>query len=475
MKKTFLAFDLGASSGRGILGSFENGKLTLEEVHRFSNGPIEVEGSLYWDINSIFAEIKIGLKNALAICDDISGIAVDTWGVDYVLLKEDGEFARLPYHYRDSRTDDVMDKVFSSSISKEDLYSITGIQTMFFNTIFQLTAHQNDHPEDFDNSTLMLIPDAITWFLSGKKSCEYTEASTSGLLDANRKQWDFNIIDELGIPLDVFPEIVDPCTSAGSLTKSLKDEFNCGDIPVWHVGSHDTASAVAAVPADANKKWAYLSCGTWALIGTENDSPILNSKAMEANCTNEGGLNEKIRFLTNINGTWLLQETRRVWNEAGKDISFAEMENIAKEAAPSKFKIDPNDSLFMTPGDMPARIREYCIKTGQGEITSDAEILRTIYDSLALCFKEKLDTFSKLDNCTFDILYIVGGGTKDRLLMQLTANAIGLPVMAGPIEATAIGNIIAQGIAAGVISHLDEGRQVVKKSFPSETFLPVSF
>jgi len=473
MKKIFLAFDLGASSGRGILGSFENGKLSLEEVHRFTNGPIEVDGSLFWDINSIFAEIKTGLKNALAICNDISGIGVDTWGVDYVLLKDDGEFARLPYHYRDSRTDDVMDKVFNSSISKEDLYSITGIQTMFFNTIFQLTAHQNDHPEDFDNSTFMLIPDAITRFLSGKKACEYTEASTSGLLDATRKQWDFNIIDELGIPLDVFPEIVDPCTSAGSLTKSLKDELNCGDIPVWHVGSHDTASAVAAVPADASKKWAYLSCGTWALIGTENDSPILNTEAMEANCTNEGGLNEKIRFLTNINGTWLLQETRRVWNEAGKGISFAEMENIARESAPSKFKIDPNDSLFMTPGDMPARIREYCTKTGQGEIKSDAEILRTIYDSLALCFKEKLDKFAQLDNCIFDVLYIVGGGTKDRLLMQLTSNAIGLPVMAGPIEATAIGNMIAQGIAAGVIADLDEGRQVVKNSFPSETFLPI--
>jgi rhamnulokinase len=472
MKKTFLAFDLGASSGRGILGILEDGKLSLEEVHRFENGPVEVEGSLHWDINAIFAEIKTGIKNALAICDNIAGIAVDTWGVDYVLLKENGEFARLPYYYRDSRTDNVPESVFSSIISREELYSKTGLQSMFFNSIFQLVAHKNTHPEDFKNSTLMLMPDAITWFLSGKKACEYTEASTTGLLDAVKRDWDFGIIGKAGIPKDIFPEIVQPCTSAGTLKDELKKELGCGDIPIWHVGSHDTASAVASVPADSDTKWAYISCGTWALVGTENDSPVLTSDAMLANCTNEGGLNGKIRFLTNVNGTWLLQETRRIWKEAGKDISFAEMENMAENAVSGKFTIDPNDSVFMAPGDMPARIREYCAKAGQGHIESDAEIVRCIYDSLALCFREKLEEFMELDKTRFNVLHIVGGGTKDRLLMQLTANSIGIPVLAGPVEATAVGNIIAQGIATGIIASLDEGRHIVKNSFPVEKFLP---
>ncbi len=342
---------------------------------------------------------------------------------------------------------------------------------MFFNSIFQLVAHKKAHPEDFENSKLLFIPDALTWFLSGKVSCEYSIASTSNLLNAETRCWDWDIIEKLGLPKDVFPEIAQPCTSAGTLRDELKEEFGCGDIPILHVGSHDTASAVGAVPADSTTNWAYLSCGTWALFGTENDAPILTKEAMEANCTNEGGLNGKIRFLTNINGTWILQETRRIWKEAGKDLSFAEMEEMAKNAAPSKSTFDPNDAVFNPPGDMPARIKEYCANTGQEVVEGDAAVLRCIYDSLALCFNNKLAQFAELDNKTFDVLYIVGGGTKDRFLMQLTANCIGIPVISGPVEATAIGNIIGQGIASGTISSLDEGRQIVKDSFPMETFV----
>ena len=470
MKKTFLAFDLGASSGRGILGTLENGKLDLEEVHRFENGPIELKGSLHWDINAIFAEIKTGLKKAVEKCDDIAGIAVDTWGVDYVLLKEDGEFARLPYHYRDSRTDGILDSFFADSMTEEEVYASTGIQKMFFNTLPQLIAHSRDHAEDFAGAKIMLMPDALTYLLCGKVACEYTDASTTQLLDAEKRSWDFDLIEKAGIPKELFPEIVSPCTQTGVVQQSLQDELGCGAIPVLRVGSHDTASAVGAVPASVETNWAYISCGTWALIGAEIDSPILSSEAMKAGYTNEGGLNNKIRLLTNINGTWLLQEVRRNWKEAGRDISFMEMENMAADAEGKKFIINPNDDRFMAPGDMASRIREYCVETGQGEIPDDAALIRCIYDSLADCFSEKLHELEKLQNVKYDCLHIVGGATKARLLMQLTADAIKIPVIAGPVEATAIGNIIAQGIASGAIANLAEGREVVKNSFPMDEF-----
>lgn len=472
MKKTFLAFDLGASSGRGILGTLENGKLDLAEVHRFENGPIEVEGSLHWDINAIFAEIKTGIKKATEKCNDIAGIAVDTWGVDYVLLKENGEFARLPYHYRDSRTDGILDAFFTDAMPEDDVYASTGIQKMFFNTLPQVIAHKRDHAEDFVGTKIMLMPDALTYLLCGKVACEYTDASTTQLLDAEKRQWDFELIAKTGIPANVFPEIVPPCSRAGVIKPELQIELGCKAIPVLHVGSHDTASAVGAVPADDNTNWAYISCGTWALIGAEIDSPILTPEAMKAGYTNEGGLNNKIRMLTNINGTWLFQETRRTWRESGREISFMEMENMAAEATGKKFIVNPNDDRFMAPGDMAFRIREYCIETGQGEIPDDAALIRCIYDSLANCFKEKLHELEKLLNIKYDRLHIVGGATKDQLLMQLAANEVKIPVTAGPVEATAIGNMIAQGIASGAISNLAEGREVVKNSFPMKEFLP---
>ena len=472
MKKTFLAFDLGASSGRGILGTLDNDKLELKEVHRFSNGPTEIDGELFWDINKLFAELKTALKKALAECDEISGIAVDTWGVDYVLLKENGEFARLPYNYRDSRTDGVVEEFFKDKDVEKKIYSRTGIQKMFFNTLTQLVAHKRQHPEDFENAKLLLMPDALTYLFSGEIACEYTIASTTQLLNAKTKEWDKEVLAEIGLPMDVFPKIVPPCTPSLVLKEELQEELSCPPIPVIHVGSHDTASAVAAVPADAKKNWAFISCGTWALFGAEIDAPILTEEAMKAGYTNEGGLNYTIRFLSNINGTWLLQETKRTWNEAGKDISFMDIENMAAEAPVSKFTIDPSDEMFVAPGDMPARVREYAAKHNLGELPDDASVVRCIYDSLAQCFADKLVELEKLRNCKFDCVNIVGGGTKDNLLMQLTANRTGVPVIAGPVEATAIGNIISQAIATGVIFDIKTGREIVKKSFPVKEFQP---
>lgn len=472
MGNAYLAFDLGASSGRAIIGEIVDGKITLEEVHRFANGPMEKDGSLYWDINSLANEIKTGLKNALATGKTFSGIGVDTWGVDYVMLKADGTFARLPYHYRDSRTDNIPEEVYGL-VSQDEIYQKTGIQEMQLNTIFQLYAHKKAHPEDFEGAKLLFMPDALTYILSGAVKCEYSEASTSELLDAKTQNWDFDLIERIGLPKDIFPEIVQPGTSAGTLTEELQAEMGCGSIPVFHIGSHDTASAVASVPALAGEgKWAYISCGTWALLGAELDNPVLTKDAQEACFTNEGGVEGKIRFLTNIMGMWLGQETRRVWKENGKEYSFAEMEDMAKECDGLNFFVDPNNQKFFAPGDMPQNIKDFCAETGQGDIPNDAALMRCIYDSLACCFRMKIELLEKLDGAKLDKLHIVGGGTKDRFLMQLTACCAGIPVISGPVEATATGNIITQAIANGEIADLAAARQLIKESFKIEEFAP---
>jgi rhamnulokinase len=471
MKKSYLAFDLGASSGRAILGGLEDKKLTLTEIHRFDNGPLERDGSLFWDFDALFNEIKEGLKKATSGGNEISGIGIDTWGVDYLLLKNDGSFARLPYNYRDSRTDNIPDELFQV-ISPEHLYSKTGIQLMQLNTIYQLYAHKKAHPEDLEDSKLLLMPDALTYMLCGKIACEYSEASTTNLLDAEKRNWDFELIETLGLPRSMFPEIVNPCSSAGVLKDDLCKQIGCAAIPVYHIGSHDTASAVASVPASTDTNWAYLSCGTWALLGAEIDSPVLTEEARLANFTNEGGLNRKIRFLTNIMGMWLIQECRRIWKEEGNNVSFGEMEKMAVDAEPLKFLLNLNHQTFFAPGDMPTRIREYCQNNNQGEIKDAASIVRCVYDSLALCFRDRLEAMQKIQNVEYNCLHIVGGGTQAKLLMQLSADCIGIPVKAGPVEATAVGNLLGQAMASGDVESLEHAREIVRNSFEVEEYLP---
>jgi rhamnulokinase len=344
---------------------------------------------------------------------------------------------------------------------------------MQLNTIYQLAAHNEVHPEDFEDSTFLFVPDALTYILSGKKACEYTEASTSNMLEAKKRDWDFELIDKLGIPRSIFPKIEMPGSKAGTLTKAIQDELQSGPIEVAHVGSHDTASAVVSVPAPSNKKWAYISCGTWALLGAEIDSPNLSEKAMQADFTNEGGVDNKIRFLTNIMGTWLFQETKRVWTEQGIKTSYAEMENKAKTSQPLQFFVNPNDSRFFTPGNMPQNIKDAAKENGQGEILDDSALLRCIYDSLALCFRAKLEKLEEvMDDGKIECLNIVGGGTQDHLLMQLTADCLGIPVVAGPIEATSIGNIAVQAMADGDLSSLADARELVRNSFEVIEFKP---
>jgi rhamnulokinase len=469
--KNFLAFDIGASSGRGIIGTIENEKIELREIHRFPNGAKDSDGSLFWDFKALVSEIHTGLQKALDQVEKIDGIGIDTWGVDYLILKKDGNFARPPYHYRDSRTDGMPEKVFKQ-IGEEELYSATGIQAMKFNTIFQLAAHQEKHPEDLENGTMLLMPDAIVYELSGKVGVEFTNASTTGLLNAEGCGWNYDILDRLGINKNVLPDLKSPCSVAGTLKQELQDKFNCEPVPIYYIGSHDTASAVAAVPASGDDDWAYISCGTWALLGSELKLPITGESARKAAFTNERGLEESYRFLTNIMGSWLFQESRRHWNSNGKNYSFMEMEAAASQSEALKFFINPNDESFFAPGNMPQNIVDFCQTTGQGRPESDAEILRCIYDSLAFCFKNKLELLKELSGKNFKQLHIVGGGCKDSLLMQLTADAIGLPVLAGPVEATAIGNIIAQGIANGEISDLSEGRRVILNSMNLKLYKP---
>ncbi|MFA7184058.1 MAG: rhamnulokinase family protein [Victivallales bacterium] len=470
MSKKYLAFDLGASSGRAIIGTIEQEKLSLEEVHRFNNGPIEENGSLFWDFEAQCAEIRKGLKKALAIAPDISSIAIDTWGVDYVLFnRKSGKMVRKPYHYRDSRTDSIPAKVYRI-IPQEKLYERTGIEFMQLNTLYQLVAHKEAHPEDFTDSVILLMPDALTYMLNGAITCEYCEASTTNLLDPVKRDWDFELIDMLGLPRSIFPGIAFPGQVSAPLKAELQKEFNCGPIPVAKVGSHDTASAVGAVPAPAGRDWTYISCGTWALFGAEIDKPIRTDEARLGPFTNEGGLDKKILFLSNIMGTWLFQETRRVWNEAGRNISFGEMSEMAAEGKVFSSLVNPNDNLFLTPGDMPAKIREFCIKTGQKIPETDADILRCIYESLAVYFRTKLEKLEKILGVSYESLNIVGGGIKDKQLMQCTADCLGFPVEAGPVEATAIGNILAQAIADGDLPDLAAAREIVKSSFDVETY-----
>ncbi len=471
MKRNFLSFDLGASSGRAIVGSLEDGKLELTEVHRFENGHIEADGHFMWNYPSLVEELKAGLKKALAFAPDICGIGIDTWGVDYVFFDADRKMLRLPYHYRDPRTNAAVEKVHGI-IEKSELYKTNGIQFMPFNTIYQLSAHAEEHPEDLQNSVFLPMPDALAFALGGDFTAEYTHCSTFGLLDPEKRDWDFELIEKLGLPRSIFPEIVPPCTIGGDLSEELQKECGCGPIPIIKVGSHDTASAVAAVPAPADRDWAYLSCGTWALLGAEIKQPVMTAEGEKGPFTNEGGLDNTIRYLTNIMGSWLMQETRRCWKSIGISYTFGQMEDMAKSVKPFRYMINPNDLVFMAPGDMPGRVRQYCADHGQTGEMSDAEVLRCLYDSLALCFSAKLTELEKILGTKYQCFNIVGGGTKDHELMQCTADVMGIPVAAGPIEGTAIGNLIAQAIALGDLIDLKEARQVVADSFELIHYTP---
>lgn len=467
-----LAIDLGASNGRAILGILEDKKLTLQEVHRFSNDPVMVNGNLYWDILRLFHEIKQGVLNCVRLGHrDIHSIAVDTWGVDFGLLDGKGNLLGNPYHYRDKRTGGMMEKL-QELISKEELYNTTGIEFMWFNTILQLYSMKRENSTLLNEAkTLLLTPDLLNYFLSGVKTSEYSIASTTQLLDAYAKCWSDKIIDKLDIPRGIFTDIIPSGTIIGELTDELSKELGIQNLKVIAVAGHDTQSAIAAVPTE-DEDFAYISCGTWSLMGFESNQPIINEKSMNLSVTNEGGVGGKITVLKNIMGLWLIQECKRHWDNEGQGCTFAELDEKVIHAKPFISFVDPDDISFIAPGNMPERIREYCRKTGQPVPETKGEVVRCITQSLALKYRMTLEKLEDLLGRKLPVIHMVGGGIKDKLLCRFTAEATGRSVIAGPIEASSIGNILVQAMALGKVKDLKEIRSIVKTSFPIVTYTP---
>mgnify|MGYP004511575555 CR=1 FL=1 len=475
MKKTykFLAFDFGASSGRAMLAKFDGEKITLEEKHRFSNDPVTVNGGMYWDVLRLFHEIKQGiLKCANSGDRDIDCIGIDTWGVDYGYLDKNGKLLGNPHHYRDPRTDGMYDEAFKL-VPKEEIFKETGIAFNWFNTLYQMLSERLSDDVTLANADKMLfMPDLFNYFLTGEMRCEYTEASTSQMFNSEKYEWAYDMLEKMGIPTDIFAEMIYPGEKVGVLKPELAEELGVGQIPVIAVASHDTGSAVASVPVAKDEDFVYISSGTWSLMGVELDKPMVTEEAMAHNFTNEGGVNKTVRFLKNIMGLWLIQESRRQWDREGTLLSFDELEKQANEAEPFASLINPDYHEFQTPGNMPERIREYCRKTGQKVPETKGEIVRCIAESLAFAYRRTVEGMEEVTGKKYNVINIVGGGIKDKMICRFTANATKRTVSAGPVEATSIGNVIVQGIAMGAIGDLYEGRKIVKNSFPIAEYKP---
>ena len=470
MTKYYLAVDIGASSGRLILGHLENGKMELEEVHRFENGMVKKDGELCWEFDRLFQEIKNGLKKCKEIGKIPVSMGVDTWGVDFVLMDKDDKVLGNTVGYRDHRNEGMDEEVYKT-ISLEDLYARTGIQKAIFNTVYQLMAVKTKHPEYLEQAETMLhVPDYFHYLLTGKKTCEYTEATTGQLVNAETKDWDYELIDKLGYPRKMFQKLIMPGTSVGHFTEEVKAEVGF-DVEVVAPATHDTGSAVLAVPAN-DDDFIYISSGTWSLMGIEREKADCSKKSCEMNFTNEGGYAGRFRYLKNIMGLWIEQESRRQWAREGEKISFDELSNMAMASKPLACFINPDDLVFQTPGNMPKRIVEFCKKTGQHVPETKGEIVRCIFDSLAMCYRSTAEKIDEITGHRAPFINIVGGGTKEVPLCKLTADACGRPVYTGPVEATALGNIAVQAIAAGEIKDVKEAREVIANSFEISYFEP---
>lgn len=470
MTKRVLAFDFGASSGRAIIGCFDGDKITLEEVHRFSNDPVSVGGTVYWDVLRLFYEIKQGIIKA-KIAGGFDSIGIDTWGVDFGLIDSEGKLMENPVHYRDARTVGLVDEAFKT-MPKEKLYGITGIQFMELNTLFQLISLKKYRPWMLERADKMLfMPDLFGYMLTGKMCAEYSIASTSQLIDLDKKTWSKEILDAFGIKDSVFAPLVQPGTVLGELSKEVCEECGVDPVPVISVCGHDTQSAITSVPCE-DGDFAFLSSGTWSLFGTELDKPIVNETSMNINITNEGGFDGSTGFLKNIIGLWLIQESRRQWKREGKEYSYADLEKLALAAEPFKCFIDPDAPEFVPHGNIPERVREFCRKTGQYVPETVGEIMRCIYESLAMKYRL---TFEKLRECTerdYPVIHVIGGGTKDGLLCQMTANSCDRTVKAGPIEATVMGNVAVQLMSDGSVKNIGQARKIVAESSELKTFEP---
>jgi rhamnulokinase len=460
----YLAFDLGAESGRAMLGTLDAGRLALEELHRFANTPVRVFNALYWDTLRLWHEIQHGLSVAardrkLAL----AGIGVDTWGVDFALIGADGMLVDNPRHYRDPRTNGVMEKVFAV-VPRQEVFRHTGIQFMQLNTLYQLYAMKLAGSPALETArTLLFTPDLFNYWLTGcplgRAKSELTIASTSQFYNPRQRRWATELFDQLGLPSRILPDIVPPGTRLGEVS----------GIPVYATGGHDTASAVAAVPAQG-ESWCYISSGTWSLMGVEVDQPVIDEQSLALNFTNELGAGGKVRLLKNIAGLWLLQECRRAWADEGAEYSYEQLARMAAEARPFCAVIDPD--AFLDPGGMPAKIAAHCRATGQRPPETHGEFARAILEGLGLRYRQVLESLEALLGRRLDVIHIVGGGARNQVLNQFVADSTGRKVIAGPAEATAAGNILIQAMAAGAVKNLAEAREVVRRSFPLQVIEP---
>lgn len=476
--RNYLAFDLGAESGRAVLGTLDAGKLTLTEKHRFLNPTGLINGHLYWNLLAQWEELKTGLRKAAVEQHaehktpvPIHGLGVDAWGVDFGLLSKSGEILGNPFHYRDSRTDGMYDRAFAR-VPRQQIFESTGIQFMEINSLYQLLAMKESGSSLLSCAdTLLFIPDLFNYLFTGQRKVEFSIATTSQMYDPRKKAWATNMLQQLGLPTHIFPEIVPSGTVIGPLRDDVAKECGVGPIPVIAPATHDTASAVAAVPAEGDD-WCYISSGTWSLMGVEIPEPIINDKSLKYNYTNEGGVGGAIRFLKNIMGLWLVQECRRHWQREGNDHGYSELTQMAARAKPLATVIDPDHKPFLTPGDMPPKIEAFCKSTGQRPPSTRGEFVRACLDSLALTYRKTLEGLEDVLGRKVSTIHIVGGGSQNELLNQMTADACDRPVLAGPVEATAIGNVLVQAMATGDIRTLAGARLLVRSSFPLKRYTP---
>ncbi|MBP3922331.1 MAG: rhamnulokinase [Ruminiclostridium sp.] len=465
-----LAIDFGASSGRAIIGEYDGDKIKLTEIHRFSNDPVNLGGTMYWDFLRLFHEIKQSLIKSKEY-GRIDSLAIDTWGVDFGLIDKKGKLLENPVHYRDSRTNGMV-AASGEFISPERLYQLTGVQIMEINTAFQLLSLLKKRKELLKRADkLLMMPDLFAYFLGGKKVAEMSIASTTQLFEAECKEWSDECINYLGIERHLFPEIVNSGTVIGTLSQEICDELDIEPMKIIAACGHDTQCAMVSVPAK-EKDFAFLSCGTWSLLGTELDNPVINEESARLNVSNETGYGRKTSFLKNIIGLWLIQESRRQWKREGKEYSFMELEEMAKKAQPFRCFINPDAPEFTPAGDIPGRIKAYCEKTKQYVPQNDGEVMRCIYESLALKYRQSIEELEACTKKSFATLYMVGGGTKDRFLSQLTACAINRRVCAGPIEATSFGNIAVQLMSVGAVESIEKAREIIARSEELYEFLP---
>lgn len=481
-KTSFLAVDMGASSGRHVLGHFDGERIELEEVYRYENGPVEMNGGYFWDLPGLWSDVRAGLLAASAKYGAaIQSVGVDTWGVDYAYLDKNGELLANPRCYRDPRTDSIMEKAFQK-VSRDEIFAQSGLQFMQFNTLYQLLADRwSDSAAQANAKRFLMIPDIFHWLLSGQESNEFTNSTTTQFFDPRKNDWAFDLLKKFDLPTDIFRPVSQPGTILGPLRSALIAESGLNATKVALPGSHDTASAVMAVPtasAAGSSDWAYISLGTWALMGIESAKPVVSDVVSGFNFTNEGGVGSTTRILKNICGMWLLQECRRVWNQAGKTnaagepLGWEDLNKMTAASTPLRGFIDPDARDFLTPTDMPRAIVDRLDRTGQPIPTTDGGVLRVVIDSLAMKFRQVMGMCEKISGQKIDTLHIVGGGIQNRVLCQAAADATGCRIVAGPIEATALGNLLVQAIASGELANMDDARSVVRRSFEVAEYIP---